>query len=287
MKPDFEIGFYKNSETGEKYGPGFRVRIGWDNYKRIFTDPAIRQPFITVFVWTVVFALLSVLMTFVVGFLLAVLLEWKALRGRKLIRTLLILPYSVPAFISILIFRGLFNPQFGEINAILGGLFGIRPEWTTDPFLAKVMILLVNLWLGYPYMMILGTGILQSIPSDIYEASSIDGGGAFSDVFKITLPLILPPLKPHLIARFAFNFNNFLMIQLLTGGAPPILGASTSVGHTDILVTYTFNLAFRGGAGGGNYFGFAGAIATIIFIIVSVLSYMNFKAAVRGDRGGV
>ncbi len=130
-------------------------------------------------------------------------------------------------------------------------------------------------------MMILCTGILQSVPGDIYEASAIDGGTPFSDLFKMTMPLILPPLKPLLIASFAFNFNNFLLIQLLTGGAPQIVGASTAVGYTDVLVTYTFNLAFRNA--GANY-GFASAIATIIFVIVSILSYVNLKAAMRGDQ---
>jgi len=267
-------------ERGHPIGPGFQVNIGLNNFTRIVADESVRGPFITVFVWTILFALFSVMLTFLLGFLLAILLEWEAIRGRKIWRSLLILPYAVPAFISILIFRGLFNPQFGDINAFLHMLFGIRPDWTTDPLLARVMVLLVNLWLGYPYMMILCTGILQSVPKDIYEASAIDGGTAFSDVWRMTLPLILPPLKPLLIASFAFNFNNFLLIQLLTGGAPQMVGASTNVGYTDILVTYTFNLAFHNA--GANY-GFASAIATIIFIIVSVLSYVNLKAATRGD----
>ncbi|NCC51516.1 MAG: maltose ABC transporter permease MalF [Spartobacteria bacterium] len=278
---DMDAGFFVN-EAGEKVGPGFRTRIGWGNFMRIIKDEAVRGPFITVFIWTILFALFSVVLTFIVGFLLAVLLEWKAIRGRKVWRSLVILPYAVPAFISILIFKGLFNPQFGEINMILGRLFfGFTPEWTTNPYWARAMVLIVNLWLGYPYMMILCTGILQSVPSDIYEASAIDGGTPKSDLFKMTLPLILPPLKPLLIASFAFNFNNFLLVQLLTNGAPQIVGAATSVGYTDILVTYTFNLAFRDA--GANY-GFASAIATIIFIIVSVLSYVNLKMATRGDE---
>jgi len=280
IRPDFKTGFYLTRQ-GQRIGPGFRVTIGFKNFLKIIEDESIRGPFATIFVWTVMFALLSVLLTFALGFLLAVLLEWKALRGRRLLRSLLILPYAVPAFISILIFKGLFNPQFGEINTILFSLFGIRPEWTTDPFLARSMILIVNLWLGYPYMMILCTGILQSVPSDIYEASAIDGGGPVSDLFKMTLPLILPPLKPLLIASFAFNFNNFLLIFLLTNGAPQIVGAQSVVGYTDILVTYTFNLAFRDS---GSNFGFASAIASIIFIIVSILSYINLKAATRKDE---
>ncbi|MDD2235711.1 MAG: maltose ABC transporter permease MalF [Kiritimatiellae bacterium] len=279
VRPDFATGFYMDDQK-QPIGPGFRVQIGWGNFTQIFTNESVRGPFITVFIWTILFALFSVLLTFILGFLLAVLLEWEAIRGQKIWRSLIILPYAVPAFISILIFRGLFNPQFGDINAFLNMLFGIRPDWTTDPLLARVMVLLVNLWLGYPYMMILCTGILQSVPKDIYEASAIDGGTPLSDVYRMTLPLILPPLKPLLIASFAFNFNNFLLIQLLTGGAPQMVGASTSVGYTDILVTYTFNLAFRNA--GANY-GFASAIATIIFVIVSILSYVNLKAATRND----
>jgi maltose/maltodextrin transport system permease protein len=280
IKPDFKAGFYRN-EQGDNVGPGFRVYVGAENFTRIFRDESVRGPFMTVFIWTILFALLSVITTFIVGFLLAVLLEWKALRFQKFWRSMVILPYAVPAFISILIFRGLFNPQFGDINNMLAALFGIRPEWTSDPYLARTMVLIVNLWLGYPYMMILCTGILQSVPGDIYEASAIDGGSPFSDLFKMTMPLILPPLKPLLIASFAFNFNNFLLIQLLTGGAPQIVGASTAVGYTDILVTYTFNLAFRNA---GSNFGFASAIATIIFIIVSILSYVNLKAAMRTEQ---
>ena len=282
VKPDFNTGYFVDAQ-GQPAGPGFRVHIGWNNFTQIFTNESVRGPFTTVFIWTILFSLFSVLLTFVLGFLLAVLLEWEGIRGRKIWRSLIILPYAVPAFISILIFRGLFNPQFGDINAFLNMLFGIRPDWTTDPLLARVMILLVNLWLGYPYMMILCTGILQSVPKDIYEASAIDGGTPISDVYRMTLPLILPPLKPLLIASFAFNFNNFLLIQLLTGGAPQMVGASTSVGYTDILVTYTFNLAFRNA--GANY-GFASAIATIIFVIVSILSYINLKAATRKDNAG-
>jgi len=279
VKPNTKTGFFENDD-GQAVGPGFRVNIGFKNFTQIFTDESIRGPFITVFIWTILFALISVVTTFALGFLLAVLLEWKPLRFRNFWRSMIILPYAVPAFISILIFRGLFNPQFGDINTMLNALFGIRPDWTTDPNLARAMVLIVNLWLGYPYMMILCTGILQSVPGDIYEASAIDGGTPFSDLFKMTMPLILPPLKPLLVASFAFNFNNFLLIQLLTGGAPQIVDASTAVGYTDVLVTYTFNLAFRNA---GANFGFASAIATIIFIIVSILSYINLKAAMRGD----
>src|SRR4029079_10653492 len=131
-------------------------------------------------------------------------------------RILLILPYAVPAFISILVFRGLFNQNFGEINLILKGLFGIQPSWGTDPMLARAMVILVNIWLGYPYMMLLSMGYLQSVPADHYKAAALEGSGPLRSFFSIALPQTLPPFVPLLISSFAFNFNNVVLILLLT-----------------------------------------------------------------------
>ncbi len=273
LRPDFTQGSYVDAQ-GVRVGPGFRVWVGMKNFLRIIKDPGIQGPFLKIFVWNVIFAFLSVFLTFAVGMFLAVLLEWEHLRGRRIYRTLLVLPYAVPAFISILIFKGLFNANFGEVNLILGALFGLKPEWQTDSLLAKVMILIVNTWLGYPYMMIICTGILQSVPKDIYEATSIDGCNPVDNFFRITLPLILPPLFPLLVASFAFNFNNFLLVFLLTGGQPDMVGAATVAGETDLLVTYTFRTAFRDSAAN---FGYASAIASILFIIVATLSWLNLK----------
>jgi maltose/maltodextrin transport system permease protein len=260
--------------AGDPVGPGFRSHVGFSNYTKVFTDKGIQGPFIRIFIWTIVFALGSVGLSLAVGMTLAVLLEWKQLQGRKLYRTLLVLPYAVPAFISILIFKGLFNQNFGEINQLLDALFGLKPEWFANPLLAKLMILIVNTWLGFPYMMIVCTGILQSVPDTIYEASAIDGSNAYHDFFKLTLPLVWKPLFPLLVASFAFNFNNFLLIYLLTGGGPDMVGAATVAGQTDILVSYTFRIAFRDTA---QNFGYASAIATIIFLIVALIAWWNLK----------
>lgn len=262
------------TEIGTPVGPGYRAWIGLANYTKVFTDKGIQGPFLKIFLWTVVFAFGSVTLSLAVGMFLAVLLEWKELPFRRAYRTLLILPYAVPAFISILIFKGLFNQSFGEINLILNALFGIKPEWFADPTLAKLMILIVNTWLGFPYMMIVCTGILQSVPDTIYEASAIDGSNAIHDFFKLTLPLIFKPLFPLLVASFAFNFNNFLLIYLLTAGGPDMVGAATPAGQTDILVSYTFRIAFRDSA---QNFGYASAIATVIFIIVALISWWNLR----------
>lgn len=280
LKPNYEIGFYQQVDdngnfVGEPIAPGFIVNIGMDNFARIMSDPGIQQPFFKIFIWTVIFSALTVVLTLAVGVILAQIVSWEALKGRGVYRVLLILPYAVPAFISILIFKGLFNQSFGEINQLLQGLFGLSPAWFTDPFLAKTMIIIVNTWLGYPYMMILAMGMLKAIPDDLYEASAMDGAGPLDNFFKITLPLLVKPMIPLLIASFAFNFNNFVLIQLLTNGAPDMIGTSVPAGHTDLLVSYTYRIAFEGA--GGQDFGLAGAIATIIFLLVGGLSLLNMK----------
>jgi maltose/maltodextrin transport system permease protein len=139
------------------------------------------------------------------------------------------------------------------------------------------MVLLVNLWLGYPYMMLICTGMLQSIPSSIYEASAIEGSNPFTDFFHITLPLVLPPLLPVLIASFAFNFNNFSVIYLLTAGGPKMVGGGNA-GETDILVSYTYSLAFRSSE---NNYALASAIATLLFFLVGTLAWINLRMSSR------
>lgn len=273
LQPNFEIGYYTN-EQGQKIGPGFSINLGWANYARILTDPQITGPFFQVFLWTLIFAFGSVFLSLIVGATLAVILNWESLQFREIYRALYTLPYAVPAFISILVFRGLFNPSFGEINQILAASLGIQPEWFSDPTLAKIMVLIVNTWLSYPYMMILITGILQSIPHELYEASAIDGSGPLRNFFQITLPLLLQPILPVLISSFAFAFNNFVLIFLLTGGGPNRINTTTPVGETDILVSYTYRLAF--GQAEAQY-GFAAAIATVIYGIVLILAAINLR----------
>ncbi|MEJ5063347.1 maltose ABC transporter permease MalF [Erwinia sp. MYb375] len=281
-RPNMESGFYQavNAQgewQAEKLSPGFTVGIGWGNFLRVLHDDGIQKPFLSIFVWTVIFALLTVVLTVAVGMVLACVVQWEELKGKAVYRILLILPYAVPAFISILIFKGLFNQSFGEINLMLNALFGIKPAWFSDPWTAKSMIIIVNTWLGYPYMMILCMGLLKAIPDDLYEASAMDGATPMQNFFRITLPLLIKPLTPLMIASFAFNFNNFVLIQLLTNGGPDMLGTTTPAGHTDLLVSYTYRIAFEGG--GGQDFGLAAAIATLIFLLVGVLAVVNLKAS--------
>jgi len=278
--PDTNEGFYKAAD-GDRLQPGFKVAVGLANYARMLADQEFRGPFVSIFVWTVVFAALSVAFSLAVGCTLAVLLNWEGLRLRTLYRTLLFLPYAVPGFISILVFKGLFNQNFGEINGILGAVFGIKPAWFADPMLARTMMLVVNTWLGYPYFLVLCTGLLKAIPVDLYEASAIAGARPLTNFFRITAPLIVKPLSPLIISAFAFNFNNFVLVSLLTNGRPDFLNTKIPAGTTDILVSYTYRIAFLDS---GQNFGLAAAISTVIFFLVAMLSFANLRVAARNAK---
>jgi len=273
LRANLKSGFYE-TPGGDPVEPGFVVKVGFAHYRQIFTDPKFREPFLSIFIWTVLFSGLSVFLSCSLGLLLAVLLSWEALRFRSVYRLLLFLPYAVPGFISILIFKGLFNNNIGEINMILNSLFGIRPPWFSDPLLAKIMLLIVNTWLGFPYMMVVCMGLIKAIPYDLYEASAVAGAGPITNFFKITVPLIKRPLLPLLIASFAFNFNNFVLVLLLTGGRPDHLDSTVPAGTTDILITYVRRIAFEDS---GQKFGLAAAISTVIFLLVVALTLIQMK----------
>lgn len=269
-----ERGFFVDSE-GEALLPGYQTTIGFDNYARLFNSPAFRGPFIQIFVWTIVFAFLSVITTFALGLVLAIIFNDPTLPGRKLIRSLLIVPYTLPGIIGVLIWRGMMNPYLGVLTTTSQALFGWFPPFLTDPFWVKVGILLVNLWLGYPYMMLISTGALQSIPEDVYDAAAVDGANNWQRFWNITLPLLLVSIGPLLIASFVFNFNNFTVIYAFNEGRPPIAGSPTPAGHSDILISYTYRIAFEGGR--GSDYAYAAAITVMIFFIVAILTLIQYR----------
>lgn len=259
--------------------PGWRTVVGFDNYVRLFSNERIRQPFVGVFAWNMVFAVGTVAINFILGLTLASALQDERLRGRAFYRSILILPYAVPAFLSTLIWRGLLNEQFGQVNSALETI-GVGPiPWLADPTWAKVAVLLVNLWLGFPYMFLITSGALTSIPAELKEAARVDGASAWMVFRTVTLPLLLVSTAPLLIGAFAFNFNNFVLILLLTQGGPPLTGFDVPVGATDILISFTFDLA--SGAGRGNQFALASAVVVLIFVVVAVISAISFRFTKR------
>ncbi len=254
---------------GEEIEQGWRTNIGLKNFKEIFTNPLIRDPFLSTFAWTFSYALLSVLFTFFAGLFIAIAMNHDGLRFQRVQRSILILPYAIPAFLSLLVWRGLLNDDFGVVNSILP--FDV--PWLFDPFWARVSCLLVNFWLGIPYMFLICTGALQAIPGEMTEAARVDGASGLQVFRKITLPLLLVAVAPLLIASFAFNFNNFNAIYFLTEGGP--YSAEQSVaGSTDILVSYTYKVAFQTGRGGD--YGLAAALSIVIFLIIGTISAVTF-----------
>ncbi|MEW6718545.1 MAG: maltose ABC transporter permease MalF [Chloroflexota bacterium] len=267
-------GAFTSSE-GASLLPGYQVPTGLKNFKRLFTSPALRGPFAMVFMWTVAFAFFSVATTFALGLFLALIFDDPQLKGRKIIRSLLIIPYAIPGVIGILIWRGMLNPHLGVVSTTMKDIIGWAPPWLSNAWWSKIAILLVNLWLGYPYMMLITSGALQAIPHDLYEAARVDGATAWQRFWNITLPLLLVSVGPLLIASFTFNFNNFNVIYLFNEGGPPIPATPTPAGHTDILISYTYRLAFAGHR--GSDYGYAAAITIVIFLLVSLITIFNFR----------
>ncbi|MFN8169771.1 MAG: ABC transporter permease subunit [Candidatus Nanopelagicales bacterium] len=257
---------------GKTIDPGWRVFVGFSNFTSLITNESIRGPFLGVLVWTFAFAILSVLTTFVMGLGLALVLTDPRMKFRRTYRSLLLLPYAFPAFLSALVWAGMLNTDFGFVNQVIFN--GATIPWLSEPWLARFSVILVNLWLGFPYMFLVSTGALQAIPSELQEAASIDGASGFQILRLVKLPLLLVALSPLLIASFAFNFNNFNLIYMLTGGGPRDIDADVDVGATDILISFTYKVAF---GGLGRDYGLATAISVLIFIVVATISAISFR----------
>ncbi|HET9058637.1 MAG TPA: ABC transporter permease subunit [Acidimicrobiales bacterium] len=254
---------------GQPLATGFEVSLGLSNYTRIFTDPTIRDPFLKILGWTFVFALLSVGLTFALGLFLAITLNHHRLRGQNVYRAVYLLPYAVPAFVSILVWATMFNKQFGLIN----NLTHLHVGWLENPWTAKLVVIVTNLWLGFPYMFLVSMGVLQSIPSDLVEAAEVDGCNGARAFRHVTFPLLLVTVEPLLIASFAFNFNNFNLVQFLTGGGPFTYNSVTA-GSTDLVITYTYRLAFNAVS---HEYGFGAALSVILFLLVAVISVSGLR----------
>ncbi|MDE0573905.1 ABC transporter permease subunit [Demequina sp. B12] len=268
---DQEVGNFV-AEDGSRLPTGWYVTVGFDNFVRAVTDQNLAGPLLKVTAWTFAFAILTVLTSFGLGLLFALIYNDPRIRGRKWMRTVFILPYAFPAFMSALLWRGMLNREFGIINDWF--FFGADINWLGDPWLAKFAILWVNLWLSYPYWFLVCTGALQALPSETMEASKIDGAGRWRQFRSITLPLLLVSTAPLAISSFAFNFNNFTIIYMLTEGGPPFAGTS-GLGSTDILISAIYNIS--GVSGGSADYGLASALSIIVFIFVGIISAIAFR----------
>ena len=280
---DNSTGFFQ-AEDGERLSDtGWQVFVGMKNFNTIFGNEKLRAPLAKIFTWTVVFAVTSVVSTFILGLALALLFNDDRMRGKKIYRSIMILPYAFPGFLSAYVWKGMFSQEYGFINKNIlgctpsdGSVAGNCIPWLSEEGPAKWAVLLCNLWLGFPYMFLITTGALQAIPGELTESATIDGATSWQQLRLIKLPLLLISLAPLLISSFAFNFNNFTIIYLITGGGPsgdPSLGVD--VGGTDILISFVYKIAFQSNQGAD--YGLASAFSILIFFIVGGLSMIGFR----------
>lgn len=254
---------------GTKLQPGWNAFVGIDNFAKAFGESA-KFELLGVFIWTLTFAISSVLLCFGLGLIVAILIN--GLRGTRLYRSILILPYAFPVFLSGLIWSGLLNESFGFVNQVLLG--GASIPWLQDPILAKICVILVSVWFGFPYFFLVCTGALQSIPQELSEAARVDGASPVQVFRRITLPLVLVATSPLLVAAFAFSFNDFASIFVLTGGGPVNVESSIDAGATDILITLVYKQAFVNQTAD---YGLAAAFAIIIFVVVTTMAVYLFR----------
>ena len=271
----------KPGQQDAELQPGWKTYVGFRNFGKMINDPLIRGPFLSVFAWTFVFAGSVVLFSFAIGLFLAITLDKKGLRFQRFYRSALIIPWAIPGFLALLVWAGLLNDDFGVVNRLLGKI-GIHIPWLFGgnvvswlPFISwpRIAVIMVSVWLTVPYFFLVSLGALQAIPEELTEAARVDGGNPWQIFRRVTLPLLLVAVSPLLIASFAFNFNNFNNVFLLTHGGP-YTGASSIAGNTDILISYTYKVAIATGTG-GNY-ALASAFAIVIFFVVATISGVSF-----------
>ncbi|HDX8381537.1 TPA: sugar ABC transporter permease [Aeromonas salmonicida] len=246
--------------------------VGLKNFFNIFRLDLWRSTLLDVLQWTVIWTLIATTLQCSVGVLLAILVNQKDLRFKALIRTILILPWAVPGFVTILVFAGMFNETFGVINNGILASLGIEPkQWMTDPFWTKTALILMQTWLGFPFVFAMTTGVLQAIPDDLYEAATIDGASTWHKLTTITLPLVLYSIAPILITQYTFNFNNFNIIYLFNNGGPAVIGSNA--GGTDILVSWIYKLTMS-----SSQYSIAASITILLSIFVVGIALWQFRA---------
>ena len=261
---------------GSTITPAFQTAIGWGNFTRLFTNQAIRDPVLKILIWTFIYAISVVVVQYIVGLVIALALNDEVVPRplAKGIRSLMLLPYIVPGFLMILVWQAMFNPLVGIVSDGFS-VFGInRDWWTANAYGAKVMVVLVSVWLGFPYFVLIVSGALQAISAEVLEAAEVDGADYWQRFRGILLPLLLRMTAPLAILGFAANFNNFVLIFLLTGGGPPMQGATVPAGETDILLSFTYKAAFTFGQ---NDYGLATVITMFIFVILLPIVASQFR----------
>ncbi|MCM3693723.1 sugar ABC transporter permease [Neobacillus niacini] len=241
------------------------------NFVDIFKVDMWRQTFFSVLSWTLVWTFVATTFQVALGIFLAIIVNQKEIKGKAIIRTVFILPWAVPAFVSILVFAGMFNESFGAINRDILGFLGIEGlPWMTEPIFTRIALIFMQTWLGFPFIFAMTTGVLQSISQDLYEAATVDGASNFQKFKNITLPLVLYAIAPVLITQYTFNFNNFNIIYLFNGGGPAITGQNA--GGTDIIISWIYRLTMTSAQ-----YSKAATLTMLLSIIVITVAIWQFR----------
>lgn len=274
------IAFTNYDGTHDGYVTNLFTWQGWDNFKALFAfngTGSYGKIFAGILGWTIIWAIFATFSNYFLGILVALMINRKSIKFKKLWRTIFVLTIAIPQFISLLYVSKMFDKS-GIVNGLLikwGWITQPLPFWT-DPTWARVLIILINIWIGVPYLMLIATGILMNIPQDLYEAATIDGASPVQQFRHITMPYMLFVTGPYLLTSFTGNMNNFNVIYLLTGGGPTNAAASSasgSVGYTDLLVTWLFKIT----QGANSEYYMASVIGIIIFIIVSLITLVVYN----------
>ncbi len=278
---------HNGGETGLFHWVGlqnFRTLFSWDvggvNYSATFGE---------ILLWTLIWAFFATFTNYFLGIAVAMIINKKGIQFKKVWRTILIMTIAIPQFISLLYVSKMFTLN-GLFNGFLMdlGITHTAIDFWGDPTLARVMVIIINIWIGIPYLMLIATGILMNIPADLYESAKIDGASGWKQFSKITLPYMLFITGPYLLTSFTGNMNNFNVIYLLTGGGPHVnlSNGAGNPGDTDLLITWLFNITQKGfGEDGAQYY-LASVIGILVFVVVAVISLIvyNLLPSVKNEE---
>ena len=256
--------------------------VGFKNFARTLSmNGSLGSTFWSVLGWTLVWALAATFSNYILGMLLALFINWKEIRLKKFWRFTFVLTVAVPHFVTLLIMRQMLQPN-GAINVLLQNMGWIKEPlpFFTDTMWARITVILINIWVGVPYTLLQTTGILQSIPQELYESARVDGANPFVTFFKITLPYMLFVTTPYLITSFTGNINNFNVIYLTSTGLPRAVGSTA--GDTDLLITWLYKLTID-----NQYYDVGAVIGIMTFITLSIASLLTFRfsGSYRNEEG--
>lgn len=254
---------------------------GLESFISLFSNAQNFKALKNVFFWTMIWATLATFTCYFGGFLLAMLINKKVIKLKPMYRSIFVVTMAIPQFLSLRVMNAMFS-KYGPINTLLldWGLITERIAFWDDPFIAKVLIIFINMWVGIPYFMLLISGLLVNIPKDYYEAAKMDGASKSYIFFKITLPHIIFMTTPLLITNFISNINNFNVIWFLTNGGPTGLGTGGSAGGTDILITWLYKLTMQHNP----EYNIGAAIGIIMFIISASLSLIIYRRSAAYNK---